>query len=1165
MQIKYMKKILSIVSILLLVSQARGETITHRISFQGLSPVFGKAGEYQTIKCIGLANYGKPGAPWLPIKTVTLLLPPQAIVRSVKINDAFRELPGSYNIIPAQRYQPISQNALLGFIKDTLIYNSGSDYPADPVISRHQGNFSGYNLLSLVVCPFSYQPLGGKLKMLQDMEVIIEYDLDYSKKARMSKHGGPWVSRAAANYESVVLNYPAAANPKSPEYDLLIITAAQYDTVFQRLAQWKNQKGIRTKVAAADTVYPKYPGRDQQEKLRSFVIEQHANYGISHLLLGGDYGIIPARTAFAMHSGYEELTGKPGLDSLICDLYYSDLDGSWDLNDNGIFGEPADSVDMYPDISVGRATVGSIEQAGTFVDKVLTYEKNPPPGYLSRTSFWASYLDAGTDAALGKDMVERDYMTDYFRPVEKLYQSAGNENPASIIQSVNNGLHLINHNGHSGFKVMQGGDGWLDTTLMDTLNNPGKWGILYSLGCQAAGFDSNCIAEHFVNNPQGGGLAFIGNSRYGWYFPGFPGYSPSDLYDNTFFDQLLIQQAPSLGQAVGFSKADMIPLSQADGYFRWVNYNLNLLGDPTLAVWTSAPESLQMACPDSINTGPIGLSVSVLRNNQPAGGVVLTLYIDSTYIRSVTDRAGQATLSGFAALPQDAVLSAWTANCIPLQKDLKIVTPGPSLSYAGQRWAEISGNGDGLAGPGESGTLELLIRNNGTLSSGQNARAILRSTDSNSAVTDSLADISGLLPGDSLWTSGSPEISIDSLCRDGDIARFDVDLIDSAGNNWRYQLGQVLSAPTLKYLYHITDDSLLGNGNKIIEPGETFSLSVSLKNTGHAALNQGAFSLSTADPLIDILQPSDSLIWLAPDSSATAGFILKVDSLAPDTNYFPRLLIQGFYAGGYFSDSLTLTVGAAGLDDQIESGDGSWLVADSSYWHISSYRNFSPANSWYFGIEPEGLAPYRAVDTLLSRPFLVGENHQLSFWQWYDFIPEWGYGFIELSGSFGTRLLDLLAGSSGQWEKRRYDLSKYDPGEALQLRFIAYVDSAGPGIRSQGWFIDDVFVGPAPAGVTGGQPALLSTDRLLPNRPNPFAGSTQISFQLKQRSPIELSVYNVLGQRIKILTSGMFQPGSYNAIWDGKDFNGRGLSGGIYFVRLSISGRSLVRRMVMIK
>ncbi len=1155
---------LAIAAIIGTASFSRGEILTEGISFDNLSPVLQKTGEYQSIECPGLPNYGRPGVPWLPVKTITLLLPPQAVVRSLKTRVAYRELPGNFNIVPAQRCQPISEDAPPGLTKDLLIYNSDSDYPAGPVISRHQGNFGGYSILSLVVCPFSFRPLSGNLKMLERLDIVLEYDPGPYPAPRRTAQAGQWVLKNAANSSALPAYYPSDGNAKGTGYDLLVITAAQYDTVFQRLARWKEQKGIRTKVAVADTIYPKYPGRDQQEKLRNFIIEQYTNYGISHLLLGGDYGIVPARTAFAMHSGYED-GSHVGIDSLICDLYYGDLDGTWDLNGNGIFGEPSDTVDMYPEISVGRAAAGSIEQAVTFVDKVLTYEKNPPAGYLSKASFWASYMDASTDAAQGKDMVDRDYMTDYFRPVEKLYQSAGNENPATIIQSLNNGLHLINHNGHSGFFKMQGGDGWLDTTLMDTLNNPGRWGIMYSLGCQAAGFDSNCIAEHFVNNPQGGGLAFIGNSRYGWYFPGFPGYSPSDIYDNTFFDQLLVQRAASLGQALGFSKADLIPLSQVDGYFRWVNYDLNLLGDPTLAVWASEPESLQISCSDSINAGTFGLAVSVLRNLQPAGGAALTLYVDSTYIRSVTDQAGQAMLSGFTALPQNAVLSVWEANCIPAQKNIKIVTPGPSLSYAGQRWIEIAGNSDGLAGPGESGAIELLIRNNGTLPSGQNARVILRSSDGNSAVADSLADISGLLPGDSLWTAGSPVIVMDSLCCDGDIARFDAELTDSAGNNWHYSIGQAMAAPSLIYLRHLTDDSLLGNGNGMIEPGETFSLSVTLKNTGHAVLSQGMITLSTAEPLITVLQDSDSLFMLNPDSTASARFTLRADSLAPDSNYFPKILIQGSFVGGCFSDSLTLTVGTAGLDDQTESGGSNWVVSDSSYWHISSYRAHSPSNSWYFGVEPEGLAPYRAVDTLLSRPFLVGEDHQLSFWQWYDFIHEWDYGFIELSGSFGTRLLEVLAGSSGQWEKKAYDLSRYAPGQALQLRFIAYVDSAGPGIRSQGWFIDDVLVGPVSTGATGVPSEFLSADRLLQNRPNPFAGSTVISFQLAQISPVALSIYNILGQKVNTLISGTLQPGGYNKTWDGRDANGKVLSGGIYFARLSIPGKSMIRRMVMIK
>ena len=58
----------------------------------------------------------------------------------------------------------------------------------------------------------------------------------------------------------------------------------------------------------------------------------------------------------------------------------------------------------------------------------------------------------------------------------------------------------------------------LYTDDMDALTNGEKQTILYSMGCDPAAFDvTNCIAEHFVRNSNGGGIAFIGNSRYGWY------------------------------------------------------------------------------------------------------------------------------------------------------------------------------------------------------------------------------------------------------------------------------------------------------------------------------------------------------------------------------------------------------------------------------------------------------------------------------------------------------------------------------------------------------------------------------------------------------------------------------------------------------------------------
>ena len=73
---------------------------------------------------------------------------------------------------------------------------------------------------------------------------------------------------------------------------------------------------------------------------------------------------------------------------------------------------------------------------------------------------------------------------------------------------------------------------------------------------------------------------------------------------------------------------------------------------------------------------------------------------------------------------------------------------------------------------------------------------------------------------------------------------------------------------------------------------------------------------------------------------------------------------------------------------------------------------------------------------------------------------------------------------------------------------------------------------------------------LAQNYPNPFNGSTIISFTLPQTGPVELSVYNGLGQRVASLVSGMRTAGNYTLHWDGRDERGRLLASGTYLYKL---------------
>jgi len=90
------------------------------------------------------------------------------------------------------------------------------------------------------------------------------------------------------------------------------------------------------------------------------------------------------------------------------------------------------------------------------------------------------------------------------------------------------------------------------------------------------------------------------------------------------------------------------------------------------------------------------------------------------------------------------------------------------------------------------------------------------------------------------------------------------------------------------------------------------------------------------------------------------------------------------------------------------------------------------------------------------------------------------------------------------------------------------------------------------------------------NYPNPFNPSTAIKFSVPENSKITLTVYNLLGQIIKVLANEVVNPGNYSFIWNGTDNSGLNVSSGIYFYELKAHGNngnnfSKIMKMVYLK
>jgi len=97
-------------------------------------------------------------------------------------------------------------------------------------------------------------------------------------------------------------------------------------------------------------------------------------------------------------------------------------------------------------------------------------------------------------------------------------------------------------------------------------------------------------------------------------------------------------------------------------------------------------------------------------------------------------------------------------------------------------------------------------------------------------------------------------------------------------------------------------------------------------------------------------------------------------------------------------------------------------------------------------------------------------------------------------------------------------------------------------------------------------PALPLQFSLLQNMPNPFNPSTTISYRLNARIPVQLTIYNTLGQKVIDLVKENQLPGLHSVQWNGTDQVGRLLPSGVYYYRLCTStGASQTCKMILLK
>jgi len=611
-------------------------SMTYSFLPPSLSKISIKNDVYDQILLQNAPCSGNPGEPFLPTKGAYILLPPDTKVDTIAINGEKTFVGSGFKIVPCGKSIPLTPHAVNAIpIPDKALYTSDNLFPGRLFSEVGVYQFRGYSILVLMLHPVQYIPLTGDLFYYPTMKVTVTLtketfenslyrSLPQDSNDLLSKIDNPTVG---GTYQQL-----SPQEMVSDQYDLLILTTDSLKSGFIPLAVQHNATGTKTIIRTLSDV-----GGNTAEDIRDYIRTVYTTLGIRYVLLGGDADVIPAKMLWV--EGMDENV-TPYETDMPADLYYACLDGTYNYDGDEKWGETHDGengsdVDLIAEVYVGRASVDNTDEVDNFVSKTVEYLSRPPgETYLGDATFAGEYLGDYGIASFGGTTLNQlingssengfttvgipassyiiDKLYDENYPGFDPYNPWGTGWPKEeLINRINNGVHLINHDGHAYYDYNMR----MNTGDVNVLTNNDKFCFVYSQGCMSGGFDNpeggDCIAEYFTVKNTHGAFAGIWNARYGFFWS-YSTDGDSQRYHRQFWDAVFGENIKEIGRANHDSKEDNLFLIQRS-CMRWCYYETNLFGDPAVAFVNASGQKPQLSI--SGVKGGMGVVQATILNN----------------------------------------------------------------------------------------------------------------------------------------------------------------------------------------------------------------------------------------------------------------------------------------------------------------------------------------------------------------------------------------------------------------------------------------------------------------------------------------------------------------------------------------------------------------------
>lgn len=1044
-------------------------------------------GAFSRITMDGYHLATEVGKPQLPVMVNLLEIPlcdgVSYTIRSSRYSDfTAAELGIRHPLFPAQPSYTKSHTGPIEFVKDAETYSTNAFYHRDLITVEKSGIMRNINIGTVSFSPVQYNPVTNTYRIYEDVTVEFSFEnADIPGTYQMKDLHGNAVFNGL---QSRVINPIHSENRESTfnrPLKYLIVAHSMFRDQLDDFVTWKKRQGMTVEI-----VYT-----DQSEvgttttSIANFIKAEYTNAtednpAPTYVLLVGDIAQIPVFNA--------QVSGE----SHKTDLYYF----TWT------------SGDHYPDCYYGRFSAQNAEHLANLLEKTMQYEQYtmPDPTYLDD-----AVLVAGSDGSWSPthangqmNYLANNYInTAYGYSNIHLYLYNSSSQAAQIRADIGAGVGYANYTAHCSET------GWADpefvTSHIPSMSNADRYCFMIGNCCLSNKFDENeCFGEAITRTAKKGAVAYIGGSNstiwdedFYWSVGVRSNINANATYDAEnlgAYDRLFHTHGEEFsdwyvtgGSIIQGGNWAVESASSNYKHYYWEIYHL--MGDPSILPWLSQAEVMTPTIPDAMVNGTTTLQVTAV----PYAYVALTE--NGEVIAAVTaDATGNANLLFDPITSGNNYEVAITAqNYQPYFKTVIAIMPeGPYVITTDLHLTEGQ-----QANYGAFVTLDATLSNLG-VEAASNITSTISTTSNLVTLTSNSISASTLAADTEQVFNGGFGLNIANDIADRTVVPFTVTTTYNGNQTTTTNYNLTLNAPILGNV-NAQATELEGDNNGAINPGETATLRITTRNTGHAPAIGTFSNLRTACTGVTITNDNLNLGDIAAEENMVSEFTIQISENIQEPYIIPFL--HDIYAGPYsFTDTVYIFVGQS-IED-FETGDFSqfpWNTSGNYAWAVS---NNDPFEGTYCAVSKSGLS-YGSSSTL-TLSVHAASSDSISFYRRFSAGSGW-FGNNEFHFSIDGNVMESLS-SNTSWSRASFPIS--EGTHTLKFEYIcnSFGGSSGTAAIDYIKFPLDGEMGPLAIGE--------NTLEVLNVFPNPASEKVTITLPNDNGQGYTLALFDLNGNRI---------------------------------------------------